>query len=356
MQVSRYTSLFFLLLLVFLALFAAPCALGENKEENLPPAFPPLPALSDPMDLHMQQLGTIYQKDPRFGKLLYDTTYFSIRGCAPSSVANALIAAFGVTDADTAAQVVQETLRILCPGQKYGRKPIDLNKLANLLNPAFMAESAGKYPALSSLVTGYPGTIDYSADTLTMERALEAAALRRGENHILTGRIGVRDSWEDAIRLLHALHAAGMDDAALILAYAGAGTTSKAAPLRTSAAGHYLTLYIPVGMFAERGTLYVLDSMPRAVFGEEYRPGLAYRSCYAFVEEEPDAPFNALFTVSRISPTVIRADLSETALERLAAAEAAAPPAERAEARIMAHAEQMTHFQIYSTCTAILRF
>jgi len=351
MRAMRYT---LCTLLLFCFLFALPGAADEKSGSGGPPAFPPLPALSDPTDIHMQQLGTIYQKDPRFGKLPYDTTRFSVRGCAPSSVANALIAAFGVTDEDTAAQIVEETLRILCPGQKYGRKPIDLNRLAHLLDPAFMAESAEKYPTLSSLVAAYPGVIDYSADTFTLERAL-AAAQRRSEGGIATGRISVRDSWEDAVHILHALHEAEQDDAALILAYAGAGTSSEYAPLRTSAAGHYLALYIPVGMFAESGTVYVLDSMPRAVFGEAYRLGLAYRSCYAFVEEEPDASFNARFAASRISPTVIRIDLNEAALAQIESAAAAAPEGERAQARIAAHTEQMTYFKIYGTCTAILR-
>jgi len=188
-----------------------------------------------------------------------------------------------------------------------------------------------------------------------MERVLAVLAQHRGKECIATGRIGVRDSWEEAIRILYALHEAELDDAALILTYAGAGTSSQYAPLRTSAAGHYLALYIPVGLFAESGTVYVLDSMPRALSGEAYRLGLAYRSCYAFVEEEPDAPFNARFTASRISPTVIRIDLSEAAQRQIADAQTAAPKSESADARIAAHTELMAYFQIYSTCTAILR-
>lgn len=355
MQTSRNLLFSALCAMLISFLFIIPCALGESAEDESP-AYPPLPVLSDPMDQHMQSLGTIYQKDPRFKKLLYDTTYFSIKGCAPSSIANAVIAAFGVTNADTAAQIVHETLRILCPGQKYGRKPIDQNKLSTLFNPQLMAESAERYPALSTVVGGYPGAIDFSLDRFTAELAANAIENHSGENHMVTGRISVRDSWEEAIRILYMLDDAGMDDAVLILSYAGAGTTSADAPLRTSNAGHYLTLYIHAGMFAESGTVYVLDSLPRAVFGEEYRPGLAYRSCYAFVGEEPDSPFNAAFSVRRISPTIIRIDLNETSLQQIAGAQEAAPQAERAQARIGTHTSLMNRFQVYSTCMAILRF
>lgn len=355
MQISRNMLFRVLCTLLLVLLAAAPCAFSETAEEERP-SYPPLPVLSDPMDQHMQSLGTIYQKDPRFKKLMYDTTYFSIKGCAPSSIANAVIAAFDVTDADAAAQIVQETLRILCPGQKYGRKPIDQNRLSNLLNPQLMAESAERYPALSVAVGSYCGTIDFSLDRFTSDRVSAAIENHSGENYMMTGRIGVRDSWEEAVRILYALHDAGMDDAVLILSYAGAGTTSSDAPLRTSNAGHYLSLYIHAGMFAESGTVYVLDSLPRAIFGEEYRPGLAYRSCYAFVEEKPDSPFNASFSVRRISPTIIRIDLNETSVQQIACAVEAAPQAEKAQARIDMHTKLMSHFQVYSTCTALLRF
>ena len=347
MRITRYMLFSALLTLLLSVLLFVPCALCAEEEEDLP-AYPPLPALSDPMDQQMQQLGTIYQKDPRFKKLLYDQTYFSIKGCAPSSISNAVIAAFGVTDPNAAEQIVQETLRILCPGQKYGRKPIDQSKLSTLLSPEKMAESAEKYPALAASVGSYAGTIDFTLDKFDLDLVLTAIENHRGEDYMTTGRIGVRDSWEDALRCIYALHDAGLDDAVLILAYAGAGTASGTAPLRTSSSGHYLTLYIPVGPFMSSSTIYVLDSLPRALFDEEYRPGLAYRSCYAFVEEEPDSKFNRTFTTRRISPTIIRSDLNEAAQQQLAGVQ-------DAEERIAVHNELMSAFQVYSTCTALLK-
>ena len=211
-------------------------------QEETPPPFPPLPALSDPLDQQMQQLAVIHQKDLRFDKLTYNQGRFSVRGCAPSSVANALIAAFNVTDPDIAEGVVHQMLRVLGPSNNYKRAPIDQTRLKNVLNPQYMAESAEKYPSLAAAIGSYPGIIDFSLDNLTTDVVQSAIDGHADEAYMITGRISVRDSWEEAVRILYALHSADEDDAILILSYAGAGTASGAAPLRTSSSGHYLTL------------------------------------------------------------------------------------------------------------------
>lgn len=335
-------------------LLAAPFAHAQEQEAL---SYPAPPAVTDPLDQHMQRIEAIYQKDPRFSALPYDTTLFSVRGCAPSSIANMVIAAFDVTDADIAAQIVDDTLWVLCPGKSYRRRPIDQNKLGNLLSPQKMAEQAERYPGLAASVGQYSGTVDFTLDDFTLERVQQAIADHSESRYMTTGRISVRDSWEDVIRILHALHDAGEDDAMLLLAYAGAGTASGTAPLRTSSNGHYLTLCLPVRQFMETGRLYVLDSMPRALFGEEYRPGLAYRRCYAFVEEAPDKGFNARFTAARIRPEIIRIDMNAESLAQLDAVRAQpfASDEERSEALIAKTSEIFEPFILYSTCTALLR-
>lgn len=339
--------------LLLLAL-SAPSALAQEEEAL---SYPAPPAVTDPLDQHMQRIEAIYQKDPRFEKLPYDTTLFSVRGCAPSSMANMVIAAFDVQDADIAAQIVDDTLWVLCPGKSYRRRPIDQNKLSNLLSPQQMLDQAERYPGLAASVGQYGGAIDFTLDDFTLERVQQAIAGHAEDKYMTTGRISVRESWEDVIRILHALHAAGEDDALLILAYAGAGTASGTAPLRTSSNGHYLTLCLPVRQFIETGRLYVLDSMPRALFGEEYRPGLAYRRCYAFVEEAPDKGFNARFTAARIRPEIIRIDMNADSLAQLGdvRAQEFVSAEERTEALIAKTAEIFEPFILYSTCTALLR-
>ena len=149
-----------------------------------------------------------------------------------------------------------------------------------------------------------------------------------------------------AMALLMALHGMGMDDATLCLACAGAGTEASGAPLRSGKSGHYLTVLFHVGTFAESGTVYVLDSLPRALAGEPYTPyGTAdeMHTQYGFVQ---DSAFNRNFTAARISPTVIRLSLTQNALEALRA-----EPEETALAR---RARLMKPLILFGPCVMML--
>ncbi len=338
-------------------LLLVPCS--GLAQDDPPPAFPPLPTLSDPLDQQMQRLATIYQKDPRFTGLSYNHSHFSMRGCAPASFANMVIAAFDVDNPDVAAQIVEDTLQVLCDGTRYNRGIVDQNKLKHLLNPQQRRESAEKHPGLAMSVGNYTGTIDFSLEKLHAETVQERLNAHVGKAYMTTGRISVNEAtrWEALVRILFTLHEAGQDDAVLLLAYAGAGTDSGKAPLRTSANGHYLTLYIHVGTFLESGRIYVLDSMPRALADEEYGPGFAYRRCYGFVEDKPDSAFNTSFTASRINPVIIRTDFSESAQAHLNAvrSEHHSSEEELREALVAAYTDLLSPYIVYGHATALLR-
>lgn len=275
----------------------------------------------NPVDERMQRLSVLSQRDEAIGALDYDTATIQRRGCMPVSIVNGLIASFGVTDRETAAGLVQETLSLLVPRGQRGKAPVDLQNLSALLDPALRASEREAYPNLAGTVGAYPGEVRLTQARLSAEEVLER--LEGAQTPLMfVSRMAVYPDWTEAVELLMALHGMGMDDATLCLACAGAGTEVSGAPLRSGRSGHYLTVFFHVGTFAESGAVYVLDSLPRALEGEPYTPyGQAdeMHAQYPFENDSPGSTFNRNFEAARISPTVIRLSLTQTALEALRA-------------------------------------
>lgn len=276
---------------------------------------------ANPVDGRMQRLSVLSQRDEAIGELAYHTATVQRRGCMPVSIVNGLIASFGVTDRETAIGLVQETLSLLVPRGSRGKAPVDLLSLSALLDPALRADEREAYPNLAKTVGAYPGDVRVTQANLSAWEVLER--LDGAQTPLmLVSRMAVYPDWTEAVSLLMALHGMGMDDATLCLACAGAGTEASGAPLRSGKSGHYLTVLFHVGTFAESGTVYVLDSLPRALADEPYTPyGAAdeMHTQYGFVQDSADSAFNRNFTAARISPTVIRLSLTQTALEALRA-------------------------------------
>ena len=300
---------------------------------------------ANPVDGRMQRLSVLSQRDEAIGELAYHTATVQRRGCMPVSIVNALIASFGVTDRETAIGLVQETLSLLVPRGSRGKAPVDLLGLSALLDPALRAEEREAYPNLAKTVGAYPGDVRVTQARLSAREVLEQ--LDGAQTPLmLVSRMAVYPDWTEAVALLMALHGMGMDDATLCLACAGAGTEASGAPLRSGKSGHYLTVLFHVGTFAESGTVYVLDSLPRALAGEPYTPyGAAdeMHTQYGFVQ---DSAFNRNFTAARISPTVIRLSLTQNALEALRA-----EPEETALAR---RARLMKPLILFGPCVMML--
>lgn len=300
---------------------------------------------ANPVDGRMQRLSVLSQRDEAIGELAYYTATIQRRGCMPVSIVNGLIASFGVTDRETAIGLVQETLALLVPRGSRGKAPVDLQNLAALLDPALRADGREAYPNLARTVGAYPGDVRVTQAHLSAREVLER--LDGVQTPMMfVSRMAVYPDWTEAVALLMALHGMGMDDATLCLACAGAGTEASGAPLRSGKSGHYLTVLFHVGTFAESGTVYVLDSLPRALAGEPYTPyGAAdeMHTQYGFVQ---DSAFNRNFTAARISPTVIRLSLTQNALEALRA-----EPEETALAR---RARLMKPLILFGPCVMML--
>lgn len=291
-----------LFLLVFL--LAAPCAAGEN-------VF--YPELSDPVDQRVQRLAIMFQRDDPFWEYPYNKDYLNGRGCQPLSMANGIIAAFGVTDYDTAVQITLESTELLVPRENWTRGPVLAELLPSALDPVLLAADE-RHPATAGVVCAYPGAISATADALGASEAIQLLRMQTAPA-IVSFRMAVNPSWEDAIRVIFALHDMGMDDAQLIITRAGAGKESHGTPLASGKTGHYLSALIHVGRFMKDCSVYILDSLPRAIPGEDDEtsvPGSFYRARYPFGTQREDNRFNRTFAPARISPCVIRLSLRDT--------------------------------------------
>lgn len=278
------------LLWVFLCLPAA-------AEERL------YPMLSDPLDQRIQALCVMSQRDEAFEGFPYNDGLLTIRGCMPVSIANSVIASFGVTDRETAVEIVKETANLLVFPKARGKGRVELTYLPSYLSPEERAQQADEFPNMAGTVGAYTGEVrllDGTMDAAVVKEQLETMQAPG----MLVGRMTVYPDWSEMIRLMETLEKLGHREATICITHAGAGTESSKAPLRSGDGGHYITLFAHVGTFVEEGRIYVLDSLPRAIAGEESGYTMVLRRPYPFWQEYTD--FRKIFDAKRISPTVIR--------------------------------------------------
>lgn len=268
------------------------------------------PQLEDELDRAVQRLAVMSQRDEAFEHVKYNDGLLKIRGCLPVSMANSVIAALGVSDRETAIGMVKETAELLVFPKSRGKAAAELRYLPTLMSPQERTAQADKYPFMAETMGRYPGEIRFLEDDLSAE-ALEEQLSAMESPCMLVGRLEVYPDWTEMIRAAAKLDAMGHGDARILIAYAGAGTESSGAPLRSGESGHYLTLMMNVRSFLEEGRIYVLDSLPRAIEGEESGYTMVLRRPYPFWQDRTD--FRKMFVAGRISPTVIRLSLQDPA-------------------------------------------
>ena len=265
--------------------------------------------LSDPVDQAVQRLNIMSQQDAAFEGFPYNNGYLAGRGCQAASVANAVIAAFGVEDRETAIEVVRETTSVLVVPHKKNSTRIELTRLPLLMDAQLRAEQAEEYPVLAKVIGGYGGEIsilERQADT----QAMEALMREIGGAFVLSSRMTVHPDWTAMIELMALLDEMGMDDAWVCLANVGVGSEKSGMPLSLGENGHYLTVMMHVSTFMREGRIYVLDSLPRALDGEESGLEHVLRAPYPFTQGW--SQFAGEFSAQRIRDTVIRLSLRDT--------------------------------------------
>lgn len=261
------------------------------------------------LDARVRSLSILSQRDEAIADIRYSNVDVRQAGCKPVSVANGIAAALGVTDREMAVGLVREVISLLVPERQRSKGAINLAAMNLLFDPVRREKRQGRSPNLEAALSGYEHLLlmPEKAGVQEVLSALDGASAP----FLLAGRMSVYPSWDDMQRIAQCLHEQDMDEAMISLACLGAGRESHDAPLRLGKYGHYISILIPVGAFLEEGTVYVLDSMPRALEGEPYGGREVLRVPYAFLSDGPNDAFNQSFEAVRVSPTVIRLTLRE---------------------------------------------
>jgi len=266
------------------------------------------PMLEDPLDRTVQQLAVMSQRDEAFEGVRYNGGDLMLRGCLPVSMANSVIAALGVTDRETAVQMVEETAQLLVFPRSRGEGRVEMRYLPSLLSVNERTEQEILFPGMGRTVGRYPGEIRLLDGWMDAQTAQEHLG-KMTAPCMLVGKMTVYPDWTEMIRMAEALEAMGLPDARILIAHASAGTESSGAPLRSGEGGHYVAMLIHVKTFVEEGRMYLLDSLPRALKGEVHGYTEVLRRPYPCEY----TAFRSAFDAARISPTVVRFLLADRA-------------------------------------------
>lgn len=260
------------------------------------------PEVSDPQDRMVQQLCVMSQRDKAFEGLLYNGGFLTARGCQPVCITNGVIAALDVQDRETAVNLVKEIAQVLVFEGARGTGRMELDRIETLFSREDRKAQAEDYPQLAEVIGDYEGEIMVLSDQ--PDAQVVSGYFGKRQTGVLVGRMTVSPSWEALVDMMQRLHEMGMDDVRICLASVGAGKASSDTPLGLGQNGHYLTLMLHVGTFVKQGRIYVLDSLPRALRGEESGYTRVLRRPYPFAEQRRE--FSRTFNAERISETVIR--------------------------------------------------
>ena len=265
--------------------------------------------LSDPQAQAVQRLSVMSQQDEALDGVPYNGGFLRGRGCQPVSIANGLIAAFGVEDRQTAIELVKEATQVLVVPWERGTGRMELGRIVNLMSPEERIAEAEEFPYLVALFEDYDGNIVALDEKLSADMVQEHFAGR--QSGMLVGDMQVHPDWTALLEIVDRLYAMDMKDAVMTLASVGVGNEESRAPLSTGKNGHYLTLMLVVGSFVEEGRMYVLDSLPRALAGEESGGELVLRQHYPFAKKK--SGFAERFDARRIRETVIELRVADRA-------------------------------------------
>lgn len=309
-----------------------------------------LPAHAETTSEYLASLDILSQLDVRLdnGSYRYSGKPFRLNGCQPASIANALLASFGDQTLDAPAFLL-ETLRILSQKDDPSAQLIHISRI-NYLTDGNLRD---KFP----LVNAQLQSMDHMIATpyvLETDKMLQQIQELGDTRFMLTTKYSIKKHWDWLVDFTEALNDNGYGDMRYAHASLGAGTPGTNAPFRAAgASGHYVTIYLEVAEFCETGTLYMLDSFPRALENEPYGEEELYGKRYEFCiprQAKQFTHFTDVYNVERISPTILKICLKPDALQTLQAQRAAVKndPSQR-DALISLRVEQLTPLQFYGS-------
>lgn len=286
-------------------------------------------------------LGILSQLDPALeqARYMYCGHRFWESGCLPASITNALTAAFGVEELDTS-ELLHDVLVQMASQNRPDLYAIEPSRVASL----FAGDLSGDSPALQQLSRSMTGIEAVKGRMSGKELVQRLTAL--GDSRVaLIFTLNIRGDWERVLEITDALCDAGLPQARLVLCNLTVGVPGTSAPFHSSSmAGHYAALYFEAGEFHDTGAFYLLDSYPRALEGDSYgSDSELYQDCYPFVGSRQFQAFNSLYTVSHVTPTVVRLALHPDAQAALAS------PAGGPEARTALRLRQLKPVMFYGT-------
>ncbi len=290
-----------------LAFFLLTCMLGSS-------------ALAETSAERLASLDIISQRDERLQDwdYSYHDQYFRSAGCLPSATVNGMVALLGSPETDVPA-LLMELMKALIREEQSDS--IQLDRLySTVQNPR---QSAVVLQELVAPVT-YFHFSDSSKGKLDVPTYLSYFDFDDEAHPLLFRRLTPQYNWHWIAEVAAYLYSHGHPDARIALIGSSLGNLVSTGPLRCSVHGHYGTFYTTAEEFHLDGTIYLLDSWPRALEGDSYGDGQRYQTYYMFIEE-PESAFAQAYDATRITDTVLQISLKPEMLEALHALDSSDP-------------------------------
>ncbi len=301
--------------------------------------------------LRIQGLQIISQRDARFAGTEYRYIRrepFERNGCGPASIHNAIAVLFSVDDADTSNAVLREVMTLLADSHNPSVYPINYQRVVNKL----AGVQAETYPTLGALF-GQAGRV-VGVGNATARKVLAQVA-DAPDSALIVGRLSLNTRMRELVSIAEGLCEGGHGSALIAVANAATGDWDSRTPFCMGDNGHYITFVIQAQEFIDTGTVYILDSFPRAIRGESVND--LYSSKYYFADNNILTPFRVNYDVTRISPTALMCTLRDEAASEIGSLREAAEGgnARAATALLNARTRYASYIKTFGTGTLFVR-
>ena len=243
----------------------------------------------------------VVQRDERYQTdlYIYNKAKFAEKGCGPASVANAISIACGIQEQCLTDQIMRDIMRLMSGRMKPSEHPIGYQNLSRIAD-----FDTKNYVGLGYVRNKYGNFWSVKGDRVDEEEIMvffQSAADQHAQA-FFASYVTLRGTWHEIALLARHLTEAGMEDAILTMCLLSSGTEGTEAPFRLGE-GHYETMCLHAGEFTENGTLYLIDSCPRALPWEE-KVRRVYYDTYFLDSEE--VSLTETFEIRRVLPAILQ--------------------------------------------------
>ena len=215
-------------------------------------------------------------------------------GCGPCSVVNGLITTFGITGKENIKELIIE-----CSSFDDIKNSIT----GYLLNSD---KRDDKYPMLNSIKDNN-NIVSIGSDGKQILANL--GQLEDGSYYLGSMQFDDGKTYSTLLSMTEEIYKKYPD--ATITFYAMTGGVGNTFGSSSSGSGHYVSLLVNVREFVENGTVYLLDSDPRLLEGEEAHGKVNRKYNFTGVNSGDMGKFNSLYEVTRESENVLKVQLRE---------------------------------------------